>query len=132
MDIGFNGGRHLPVDDERNVGHINSSSSLSQSKRRTNPQGISQSASKREKEGRTHQVGRNEDVVPAFSQALQRLLSLLLVLARVKRRSRESRALDILAYHVGRLLLVAKDDHGRLEAARAQDRNHTRLLLFVA
>lgn len=70
--------------------------------------------------------------MPAFSQALQRLLSLLLVLARVKRRSRESRALNILADHVGRLLLVAENDHGRLEAARAQDRNHARLLLFVA
>lgn len=145
MNVGLDGGGHLPVDDERDVGHIDTSTGLQTSKIKAS------AASPRETGGEragTHEIGRDENLVLSVSQTLQRCFSLLLVFTGVESRCRElqirwtrvsggkgneredrrwwtnSCSLDVSTDHVSGLLLVAEDDHGWRETNASKNLDH--------
>ena len=85
MHIRLDSPRHLEVDDQADVLHIDTTAS---------------------------KVGRDEDVGLARAQRRESGLALLLVLAGVQGRRRPASAAEVLGDHVRHLFLVDEDDDG--------------------
>lgn len=77
VDVGLDCCRHLPIDDERDIGDIDTTTSLRGGSNYLQPRTKCQKRKRR----RTHEIGGDQNIVGTIAQTLKGSLTLFLVLA---------------------------------------------------